>query len=198
MRIRMAKTYKGELEQTLVKSEQFRKRVQLLEERARKIREELEKTDPQSPRHSELAEKKNKLYAIIDKFNSRIHSPMEMRGYQKEYQELPTIYKARNEIRHRLIRDHSIKEDIADVAATIKMTRGLDDKAAIKMAREILGNEIMAGRMSELKIVDEMGERETADETERNKRWIIADDILLHGESSKYLKRLNQNKRTYV
>lgn len=197
MRIRMAKSYKGELEQTLVKSEKFRKRVQLFEDRIRKIREELEKMDPRSPRYSELTEKKNRLYEAMDKFNFRIHSPTEMRGFQKEYQELPTIYKARNEIRHRLIRDHNIKSDIADVAATIKMTKGLDDRAAIKMAREILDNEIMAGRMSELKIVDEIGERETADETEHNKRWIIADDILLHGESSKYLKRLNQ-KRKYI
>jgi len=193
----MAKTYKGELEQTLVKSEEFRKRVQLFEDRVRKIREELEKMDPRSPRYAELAEKKNRLYAVIDKFNSRIHSQMEMRGYQKEYHELPTIYKARNEIRHRLIRDHAIKEDIADVAATIKMTKGLDDRAAIRLAREILDNEIMSGRMNELKIVDELGEREIADETERNKRWIIADDILLNGESSKYLKRLNQ-KRNYI
>jgi len=197
MKVRTAKSYKGELEQTLVKSERFKERVRLFDERVRKIREELEKIDPRSPRFSELNEKKNRLYAAIDKYNSRIHSQTEMRGYQKEYQELPTIYKARNEIRHRLIRDHSIKEDIADVAATIKMTKGLDDKAAIKLAREILNNEIMAGRMSELKIVDEMGERETADETERNKRWIIADDILLHGESSKYLKRLIQ-KRNYI
>jgi len=182
MRTRIAKTFKGDLEQNLFRSSDFRKRLFRTEDRVKTVLEELNKTSAGSPRFDQLVNERDKLFAHVDRLEMRIHDPAEIKAIRKEYEGLPTIYKARNEIKHRLVRDYNIKSDIANVASVIKMVKGYDDLAAISRAKTVLSDEMLRGELKE---------------KDYDKEAEIADDILLNGESSKYLKRLNQ-KRNYI
>jgi hypothetical protein len=182
MRTRIARTFKGDLEQNLFRSSDFRKRLFRTEGRVRTVLEELNKASAGSPRFDQLVNERDKLFAHMDRLEMRIHDPERIKAIRKEYEELPTIYKARNEIRHRLVRDYKIRSDIANVASVIKMVKGYDDLAAISRAKTLLSDEMLRGELKE---------------KDYDKEAEIADDILLNGESSKYLKRLNQ-KRNYI
>jgi len=182
MRTRIARTFKGDLEQNLFRSSDFKKRLYRAEDRIKLVIDELNKTNAHSPRFSQLVNERDKLFAHMDRLEMRIHDPAEIMAIRKEYEELPTIYKARNEIRHRLVRDYGVKSDIANVASVIKMVKGYDDRAAISRAKTVLADEMLLGDLKE---------------KDYDKEAEIADDILINGESSKYLKRFNQ-KRNYI
>jgi len=89
------------------------------------------------------------------------------------------MYKARNEIRQRLIRDYGIKSRLAEVATVLKMAKGYDDKTAISQAGHVISSfiDIYTGEFSAEKSLE------------------ISNDIFKKGDKSKYMKFLTDTRK---
>jgi hypothetical protein len=188
-RAKIARSYKGSLEREFAL-------IRNMDEKQRKATREIWKVKGRmagkkegSAGYARLAaravELDNRIHGLFDKLEGK--NLASLRAIKGEYDSQHTIYKARDEIRHRLIKDFHwnrakskknefLREEVADVAAVLKMGYGIDDFAAINKAKEIISSAMLKGQVSTT---------QTGSVAEESK-GIIGTDLLLKGKKSKF------------
>jgi len=201
MKQRVAKSFKGHIEQQKVRGKQIEKRIVKIAVNMNKLYDRLKKLP-----ESEYVERKRLEDKFLERGAKKIYLfergselPSKM-SIDVNSEEKTLLGKIRNEVRHRLLRDYAnrnmkVTRPIAHVAASIKITTGADDRVALDRARLVV-ERAASEQIDHLEKLKEKGETDRY----RLKRALLgidmkakeaSDDILEKGEKSKYMQTLN-------
>jgi len=213
MRKRIARTFKGHLEQQkalernlqnkiISASKRFNEAfaaVKAFERKEKKNGLTKQEKSEHEKRQSEMVQRGANIWGLFKQVNN-ISSMLNVNANAAPGSRLERI---RNEVRHRLVRDYSFRGNkvtrpIAHVAASIKISTGADDRVAIDRARTILSE-------AAAKEINDFETKKNSEDFDKHafgrgmatierKAKEVSNDILLNGESSKYMQVLKYRK----
>ena len=179
MRTRTTRTLKGEYSQALHRSKEFPKKMKKISKKVLDLRRQMEGLGSNTYEFDRLSDAHTKAAQAYELYWSRTPPLKGVKSVIRAYKTYPHSVWARNEIRHRLIRDHHLPIAFADVAAVLKMAKGYDDRTAIAQAGHITN------------LLSEIGRGEPA----KDKLFKISDDIFRKGDKSKYMEALIDTRK---